>query len=176
VGDSGGSQREKMGPPHPDSGDACPTAVLTFDIEEWFQVENLRPAFPRAGWDGMSGRVAPSTRIVLDFLDSHQLRATFFILGWVAEREPALIKEIARRGHEVACHGHGHVLAPQLTRSEFRADVVKARKALEDATGEAVRGYRAPSFSADREHLTILAECGFRYDSSMHPFALHGRY
>ena len=151
-------------------------AVLTFDIEEWFQVENLRAVFPRASWDDRPRRVADGTRVVLDLLESHDVHATFFVLGWVAEREPALVREIAARGHEVACHGDGHVMPMQLTEREFRDDVTRSRQTLEDVTGAPVVGYRAPSFSISERHLAILAEHGFGYDSSFHPFSLHRRY
>jgi len=104
------------------------------------------------------------------------VRATFFILGWVAERERSLISEIVDRGHEIAAHGYGHVMPMQLTRQEFRDDVLHAREVLEDLTGRPVVGYRAPSFSLNHEHLSVLAECGYRYDSSFHPFTVHDRY
>ena len=152
------------------------SCLLTFDIEEWFQAENLRPVFPRADWDSVPRRVVGATQVVLDLLAEARLRATFFILGWVAEREPALVSQIAAGGHEIAAHGYGHVLPTQLTSLEFRDDVVRTRKILEDLTGKAVVGYRAPSFSINHEHLAILAECGYRYDSSVHPFTLHDRY
>lgn len=152
------------------------SCVLTFDVEDWFQVENLRPMFPRAGWHRIPRRVGDAVTIVLDFLGAHGLRATFFTLGWVAEREPGLVRRIAGEGHEVACHGYGHVLPTQLTVSEFRDDVSRAKRILEDLTGQPVVGYRAPSFSLDHDHLAILGECGFHYDSSVHPFSLHGRY
>ena len=155
---------------------SAPTAVLTFDVEDWFQVENLRPLYPPAAWDAMPRRVAGATRTVLDLLAARGLPATFFVLGWVAEREPALVREIAAAGHEVACHGHGHVLPTRLTPIEFRDDVLRARKVLEDLVGAPVAGYRAPSFSLTDAQLGILAECGFRYDSSWHPAGLHDRY
>ncbi|HLQ22511.1 MAG TPA: XrtA system polysaccharide deacetylase [Gemmatimonadales bacterium] len=150
--------------------------VLTFDIEEWFQVENLRAVFPRASWEDRPRRVVQSTRAVLDLLESHGVRATFFVLGWVAERNPGLVRDIVAGRHEVACHGYGHVLPMQLTEREFRDDVTRGRQALEDITGAPVVGYRAPSFSISERHLAILAEYGFRYDSSFHPFSLHRRY
>lgn len=153
-----------------------PACLLTFDVEEWFQTENLRTVFPRAHWERAPQRAGGGTRVVIDLLAEHRVRATFFILGWVAEREPALVREIVDHGHEVAAHGHGHVLPMQLTRMEFRDDVLRARKVLEDITGKPVVGYRAPSFNLDHGHLEILAECGFRYDSSLHPFTLHDRY
>src|SRR5712692_9375480 len=109
--------------------------VLTFDIEEWFQVENLRAVFPRASWEDRPRRVVQSTRAVLDLLESHGVRATFFVLGWVAERNPGLVRDIVAGRHEVACHGYGHVLPMQLTEREFRDDVTRGRQALEDITG-----------------------------------------
>jgi polysaccharide deacetylase family protein (PEP-CTERM system associated) len=150
--------------------------LLTFDIEDWFQVENLRPLFPPASWEAMPRRVAGSTRKVLDVLDEFQVRSTFFVLGWVADREPGLVREIARRGHEVACHGYGHVLPLRLSVDEFRSDIVRAKERLEQVTGSSVRGYRAPSFSIDRTRLRVVSECGFAYDSSHHPFGFHDRY
>jgi len=152
------------------------SCLLTFDIEEWFQAENLRPVFPRAVWDSVPRRVVGATQVVLDLLAEARLRATFFILGWVAEREPALVSQIAAAGHEIAAHGYGHVLPTQLTSLEFRDDIVRTRKILEDLAGKEVVGYRAPSFSINHEHLAILAESGYRYDSSFHPFTLHDRY
>lgn len=150
--------------------------LLTFDVEDWFQVENLRPIFPPASWDAIPRRVAASTRVVLGLLAEHEIRATFFVLGWVAEREPDLVREIADRGHEIACHGDGHVLPMTMTPTEFRHDVLRARTVLADLTGQEVVGYRAPSFSIDAERLAILERSGFRYDSSHHPFGLHDRY
>jgi len=150
--------------------------LLTFDIEDWFQVENLRPLFPPESWETIPRRVVSATRRVLRLLAEHEIHSTFFVLGWVAEREPALVREIAEGGHEIASHGHGHVMPMQLTLAEFRDDVVRARKVLEDVSGCPVVGYRAPSFSIDRKRLTILEDCGFRYDSSHHPFSLHERY
>jgi polysaccharide deacetylase family protein (PEP-CTERM system associated) len=151
-------------------------ALLTFDIEDWFQVENLRPLFPLASWEALPRRVADATRRVLRLLAEHKIRSTFFVLGWVAEREPELVHEIAAGGHEIACHGYGHVMPMQLTPQQFRDDVVRAKTILEEIGGQAVVGYRAPSFSLDRERLAILEDCGFCYDSSHHPFALHDRY
>jgi polysaccharide deacetylase family protein (PEP-CTERM system associated) len=152
------------------------SCLLTFDIEEWFQVENLRQIFPRGHWDSIPRRVVGATRAVLELLAEHRRQATFFILGWVAEREPALVREIAGHGHEIAAHGYSHALPTQLTSAEFRDDVLRARKILEDIAGQPVVGYRAPSFSLNHDHLAILAECGFLYDSSYHPFTLHDRY
>ena len=161
---------------HGPASNASMSAVLTFDIEEWFQVENLRSVFPPAHWDRIPRRVVGATRAVIELLAERQRHATFFILGWVAEREPALVREIVAHGHEIAAHGHGHVLPTQLTSAAFRDDVLRTRKILEDVAGAPVVGYRAPSFSLTRDHLAILGDCGFRYDSSFHPFTLHDRY
>jgi len=150
--------------------------LLTFDIEDWFQVENLRPLFPPERWEAIPRRVGEATRRVLKLLAEQRIRSTFFVLGWVAEREPELVREIADGGHEIACHGYGHVLPMKLTPTQFRDDVLRAKKILEAIAGQEVVGYRAPSFSIDRERLEILAGCGFRYDSSHHPFGLHDRY
>jgi polysaccharide deacetylase family protein (PEP-CTERM system associated) len=153
-----------------------PACVLTFDVEEWFQVENLRGAFPRAHWELLPRRTLQTMHGLLDLLAVHDIRATFFVLGWLAEREPGLVREIVAGGHELACHGYGHVMPMQLTRTEFRDDLLLGRQVLEQIGGTAVSGYRAPSFSLDEGHLRMLAEHGFRYDSSFHPFSLHGRY
>src|SRR5207247_10952247 len=106
----------------------------------------------------------------------HRRPLRFSGSGGGAERGPARVSEITARGHEIAAHGYGHVLPMQLTSLEFRDDVLRARKVLEDLSGEPVVGYRAPSFSLKHDHLAILAECGYRYDSSFHPFTLHDRY
>lgn len=150
--------------------------LLTFDVEDWFQTENLRGIFPPDRWGTIPRRVAESTRVILRFLGESEIRATFFILGWVAEREPGLIAEIVESGHEVACHGYGHVLPMNLTLDQFRDDVLRARGVLSEISGQEVIGYRAPSFNIDRERLAILWQCGFRYDCSHHPFALQNRY
>ena len=164
------------GDPPVTTRDAMIPCLMTFDVEDWFQVENLRPLFPPASWEALPRRVAGSTRVILSLLAECGIHSTFFILGWVAEREPELVREIARAGHEIACHGYSHVLPMQLTAAQFKDDVLRARKVLEDVSGQDVIGYRAPSFSLDHERLAILARCGFRYDSSHHPVRLHDRY
>ncbi len=150
--------------------------MLTFDVEDWFQVENLRPLFPPSSWAEQEWRVANSTRTILDLLDVHGVRSTFFILGCVADREPDLVREIARRGHEVACHGQSHVRPLTLSAAELREDLRRAKGTLEDLAGAEVNGYRAPSFSLDQERLEIVFDEGFLFDSSYHPFSLHDRY
>jgi polysaccharide deacetylase family protein (PEP-CTERM system associated) len=150
--------------------------ALSIDLEEYFQVSNFERCVHRSRWEALPSRVRDSTRRLLDAAEATGNRATFFVLGWVAERHPDLVREIAARGHEIACHGYGHVLPMQLTPAEFRDDVLRARAILQDVSGQEVVGYRAPSFSLDRERLAILGACGFRYDSSHHPFHLHDRY
>lgn len=143
--------------------------ALSVDVEEWFQVEALKPFVARDRWATLPSRVELGVRRLLDLLDEHATRATFFALGWVAERHPRLIAEIAERGHEIGCHGYDHELVTGLTPAAFREDVRRARGILEDASGAAVEGYRAPTWSIRAETLwalPILAEAGFRYDSS----------
>jgi polysaccharide deacetylase family protein (PEP-CTERM system associated) len=152
------------------------SAAMSVDVEDWFQVENLRPAISRASWDGREARVERNTMRILELLDERGLRATFFILGWVAERHPGLIRRIAAEGHEIASHGYGHDLVYTLSQAEFREDVGRCKAMLEDLTGQQVRGYRAPCFSITDWAVTILQELGFQYDSSVFPTVAHDRY
>jgi polysaccharide deacetylase family protein (PEP-CTERM system associated) len=155
-----------------------PFNALTVDLEEYFQVSNFDKLIDRADWESLPSRVGDSTARLLDLFDSTESRATFFVLGWIAERHPALVREIAARGHEIACHGYGHELVYDLGRDRFREDIKRARAAIEDATGIAVRGYRAPSYSiteASLWALQILVEEGFSFDSSIFPIK-HPRY
>jgi polysaccharide deacetylase family protein (PEP-CTERM system associated) len=152
--------------------------ALTVDVEEYFQVSNFARRIERSRWDGIPSRVEGATRRLLDAFEARGQRATFFVLGWVAERRPGLVREIARRGHEVACHGYGHELVYEIGPERFRADLRRARAAIEDAAGHSPRGYRAPSYSVTRDSLwalEILAEEGFGYDSSIFPIH-HPRY
>src|SRR3954447_25268637 len=153
-----------------------PSAAMSIDVEDWFQVENLKPVVPRASWDGQESRVVRNTNRILELLEERGARATFFVLGWVAERHPELIRRIAAAGHEIASHGYGHDLLYTLTPAEFRADVDRGKKLLEDLTGQRVTGYRAPSFSITDWAATILQELGFEYDSSVFPTFAHDRY
>jgi len=152
------------------------TCVLTFDIEDWFQVENLRGAIPRGSWDSQQLRVLDSTEKILTILDEFNIKATFFILGWIAERMPRLVRRISDVGHEIASHGYNHELIPRLTLTEFRKDIVRAKSLLEDITGRQVIGYRAPAFSITDSALDVLVEMGFIYDSSLYPVVVHDRY
>lgn len=152
--------------------------MLTVDLEEYFQVSNLTGVVRRDAWESMPSRVEESTRRLLDLFDRKASRATFFVLGWVAERHAKLVREIADRGHEVACHGYAHDLVYDLGPRRFREDLRRAKRAVEDATGLGMRGYRAPSYSitdASLWALRILAEEGFRFDSSIFPIR-HHRY
>jgi polysaccharide deacetylase family protein (PEP-CTERM system associated) len=152
--------------------------ALTFDVEEYFHAEAFAGVLRPEEWPSLPSRVAASTERLLDLLDRSGTRATFFVLGWVAERQPALVREIHGLGHEVACHGHAHRMIQHLSREEFARDVSRAKTALEDLTGAPVIGYRAPTFSVMREtlwSLDVLAETGFLYDSSIFPIR-HDRY
>ncbi|MCE9637868.1 MAG: DUF3473 domain-containing protein [Planctomycetes bacterium] len=152
--------------------------LLTIDVEEYFQVEGFADVVARDTWDRRESRVAPPTRRILDLLDAARQKATFFVLGWTAERHPALVREIVARGHEVASHGYSHQMADQQGARDFRRDVRKGKKLLEDLIGASVSGYRAPSFSfTDRTPWAheVLLEEGFVYSSSVFPVR-HDRY
>lgn len=150
---------------------------FTVDVEEYFQVLALEPYVPRSRWDSIARRVQLGVHLLLDLLAKHDARATFFTLGWVAEREPGLVREIAERGHEVASHGSDHRRVTTITRDEFRESVRGSKRTLEDITGRPVFGYRAPSFSIPRGTewaLEILLEENYRYDSSLFPVRRKG--
>lgn len=152
--------------------------ALTFDVEEYFHVENLRDMAPRELWDIFERRVERNVDRILALLADRGVRATFFVLGWVAEREPAVVRRIAAAGHEIGSHGYGHELIYKLGPRRFREDVRRARAATEDLTGEPVVGYRAPTWSVTKESLwalDILRDEGFVYDSSVFP-VVHDRY
>lgn len=204
-----------------------PVILLTFDVEDWFQVENLRECFPYSSWPSCELRVERNTYRLLDLLDSMELKhtededknissssespdlypptsdlqpptnglkpqakrsssetalqpqtpkATFFVLGWIAERLPNLVREIHARGHEVASHGYGHRLCSECSLEDLRSDLLDSKKLLEDILGNAVFGYRAPNFSVNDDILRLIEECGYRYDSSYNSFAMNKRY
>ncbi|BHH86300.1 XrtA system polysaccharide deacetylase [Desulforhopalus sp. 52FAK] len=152
--------------------------LLTFDVEDWFQVENFKEYIPFSSWPSLEQRVNSNTFTLLDLLDDAptKVEATFFILGWVAERHPDLVSEITKRGHEVASHGYNHKLCYQQTADELYSDLDRSKKLLEDITGQEVLGYRAPSFSITDEALTIVQKVGYTYDSSYNSYDKHGRY
>lgn len=146
--------------------------AMTVDVEDWFQVQAFAATIDRADWDGLERRVEANTDRILELFARHGVSATFFTLGWVAERHPALIRRIVAGGHELASHGHGHALVDQIGEAGFRADIRRAKAVLEDAGGVAVRGYRAPTFSIGPRtpwaH-AVLAEEGHSYSSSVFP-------
>ena len=146
--------------------------ALSVDVEDYFHVEAFADRIRPEAWPQFPSRVVQNTHRVLEMFDQAGAHATFFVLGWVAEKEPALVREILAAGHEVACHSHMHRRVFTMTPREFREDLWRARRALEDAGGEKVLGYRAPTFSIRQESLwalEILVEEGFLYDSSVFP-------
>lgn len=146
--------------------------IFTVDVEEYFQVHAFEDVISPQEWDALPSRVQRSTRLLLDLLGEHDVKGTFFVLGWVADRHPDLVREIARRGHEVASHGWWHRLVTEQSPEGFRQDVRSAKRLLEDITGQAVFGYRAPRFSIVEGcewALEVLVEEGYRYDSSISP-------
>jgi polysaccharide deacetylase family protein (PEP-CTERM system associated) len=152
--------------------------ALSVDVEDWFQVGAFERTIAREDWDGLEHRVERNTDAVLALLAEAGVTGTFFTLGWVAERYPALIRRIVEAGHEIASHGYDHARVFTFTPEAWRADIRKARALIEDAAGQAVTGYRAPSFSIDGRtpwaH-PILAEDGYAYSSSVAPVA-HDHY
>jgi polysaccharide deacetylase family protein (PEP-CTERM system associated) len=154
------------------------TNALTIDVEDYFQVSAFAPHIDRADWENRECRVERNVHRILDLLDRHNTKATFFTLGWVAQRYPQLVKEIVKRGHELASHGYGHERASDLTEAAFLEDIRSAKDLLEDLSGLEVRGYRAPSFSIGEGNLwafDCLASTGHRYSSSIYPIA-HDHY
>ena len=152
--------------------------AMTVDVEDYFQVSAFDKVVSREAWPGMESRVVANTGRLLDLFDEFNVRSTFFVLGWVAERHPALVRAIVSRGHELASHGYAHRLVYSQTPDEFREDVRRAKRLLEDAGGVAVHGYRAPSFSVTSRSLwalDVLLEEQYRYDASIFPIR-HDRY
>ncbi|NNL85244.1 MAG: DUF3473 domain-containing protein [Myxococcales bacterium] len=153
-------------------------SALSVDLEEYFQVSNFDHLISRTDWDSLPSRVEGATLRLLDTFEEHDQRATFFCLGWVAERHPGLLRTIADRGHELACHGYQHELLYNLGPEKFVDDLRRSRDAIQQAGGVAVEGYRAPSYSITERSLWalhVLADEGFRYDSSIFPIR-HHRY
>ena len=150
--------------------------LITVDLEDWFQVENFKSYINRNEWDSYEKRYERSTFLILDLFDRYNVKATFFILGWNAEKSPHLIREISRRGHEIASHGYHHDLCGSLDEDALYIDLKKSKDVLEDISGVEVRGYRAPSFSVDDRVLKILKRLGYVYDSSFNSLGLNSRY
>ena len=154
------------------------TNALTIDVEDYFQVSAMAPYIPRGEWDSRECRVERNVDLLLAMLARHGVQATFFTLGWVAERYPQLVRRIVDQGHELASHGYGHQRASDLDHAAFREDIVRAKRLLEDIGGVAVQGYRAPSFSIGSGNLWAfdsLQEAGYRYSSSIYPIQ-HDHY
>jgi polysaccharide deactylase family protein, PEP-CTERM locus subfamily len=157
----------------PDGARAC---FMTVDVEDWFHSYNYGQLVAKEHWPDYESRVEHNTSRVLDILARRSIRGTFFVLGWVAERRPHLVRRIADAGHEVASHGYWHEPVYSLTPDQFRDDVERSKMVLEDIAGRPVRGYRAPCFSITNWALPILRDVGFTYDSSFFPTTAHDRY
>lgn len=172
-----------MPPPTPP-----PAFLITIDVEDWFQVENFKSKVPFQSWHSRQLRVEKNVHRLLDLLDTangqrptdngrqRKLQATFFVLGWIADRLPSLVREINARGHEVASHGYNHELCTTPSRDDLRHDLIRSKKLLEDILDASVTGYRAPSFSVTDDILKLIKDCGYRYDSSYNSFRLNSRY
>lgn len=156
--------------------DLPPHAAMSIDVEDWFQVQNLAGAIPRDSWETRERRVVRNTDRMLEMMAAAGARSTCFVLGWVAERHPDLVRRIAAAGHEVASHGYGHELIYEIGPERFREDIRRAKGILEGITGTRVLGYRAPNFSITDWALDLLAEEGHAYDSSSFPVVAHDRY
>ena len=181
------------------------TILLTIDVEDWFQVENFKHCIPFSSWPNCELRVEKNTHRLLDLLDcfgsarkpeaegekakgksnglrttdhgqGEKPRVTFFVLGWIAQRLPHLVREINARGHEVASHGYCHDLCDHQSPAALKKDLTDSKRLLEDIIGAPVYGYRAPSFSINHDILKIIEESAYVYDSSYNSFAMHGRY
>lgn len=159
-----------------------PTAVtrnaFTIDVEDYFQVSAFAPHIPRSEWPIRECRIERNVDCILSMLDEHSTKATFFTLGWIAERYPEIVRNIIRNGHELASHGYGHERASEQTPESFFADINVAKLILEDISGAEVKGYRAPSFSIGEKNLwafECLERAGYRYSSSIYPIR-HDHY
>jgi len=152
--------------------------AFSIDVEDYFQVSAFEPHIDRAEWENLECRVHGNMDRILDLLEQHDAKGTFFFLGWIAERYPDLLKRVANLGHEIASHGYEHIRVCNQTREQFRQDVIRTKNLLEDISGSAIDGYRAASFSIDADNdwaRDILAETGHRYSSSIYPIR-HDRY
>ncbi|MBN1128978.1 MAG: DUF3473 domain-containing protein [Chitinispirillaceae bacterium] len=153
--------------------------ALSIDLEDWFCVHNFAEVIPFSEWGVKEFRVRKNTETLLKLLDKHGVKATFFVLGWIAEKAPDLVKEIAAAGHEIASHGYGHLLAKTLTPATFEKDLSASLEVIARCVPNKVIGFRAPSFSLDRTTLwvfDVLVKYGIRYDSSIFPISFHPDY
>ena len=152
--------------------------AMTIDVEDYFQVSAFDDVVKREEWDARPSRVVSNTKRLLQIFDEYSVKSTFFVLGWVADRFPGLVRDIAAAGHELASHGYGHRIVYSQTPDEFREDVRRAKGTIENVSGQVVGGYRAPSFSITKNSLwalDVLVEEGYRYDASIFPIR-HDRY
>ena len=165
----------------PSTGDLMSNQIvngMSVDVEDYFHVSAFSNTVDRRRWDRLESRVRQNTERLLALFERADMRATFFVLGWVADRHPELVRQIAAAGHEIASHGYGHKLVYEQTPEEFREDIRRARYAIEATTGVPVLGYRAPSYSIttqSRWALDVLVEEGYQYDASIYPIR-HDRY
>ena len=146
--------------------------ALSIDVEDYFQVSAFEPYISRLIWDNLQHRVENNTHKILDMLDDKQVKATFFTLGWIAERYPGIVNRIILDGHELACHGYEHIRVTEQTMRQFRSDAYKAKNILEQLSGREIKGYRAASYSIGANNLwalNVLQELGFKYSSSIYP-------
>jgi polysaccharide deacetylase family protein (PEP-CTERM system associated) len=151
---------------------------MSFDVEDYFQVQAFADVCDRARWDGYESRVERNTNLILDLLAERSTHATFFTLGWVAERYPSIVRRVVAEGHELASHGYAHHRVDQQTPDQFRADIRQTKKILENATGTLIKGYRAATFSVGPTTpwaFQVLEEEGYDYSSSVYPVA-HDNY
>ena len=154
------------------------TILLTFDVEDWFQVENFKEYIPFSSWNDYELRVEKNIHLILDLLDSFsfQPKATFFVLGWIAKKLPGMVKEIHTRGHELASHGNLHHLCTNQSLTAAKQDLKDGKALLEDIINHEIFGYRAPSFAINNDILKMIQDTGHVYDSSYNSFSMHKRY
>ncbi len=150
--------------------------LASFDIEDWFHAENVKPSLPTSDWNRLESRVERNTHELLDILARAEVKSTFFVLGWIARRYPGLVRRMVTEGHEVASHTDVHHQLYRLSRDELVGDLARARDTLEQLTGVRVLGVRAPAFTITDQVLDCLAEARYWYDSSFYAFQLHDRY
>ncbi len=152
--------------------------LLTIDVEDWFQVENFKEYIKFSTWNSFELRVEKNTRKILDLLDAYSFKpkATFFVLGWIAQKLPGLVREIAQRGHEIASHGFDHHLCQNLSSQDLIKDLRKSKDLLEKTINKEIHGFRAPSFAINDSILSSIKAAGYVYDSSFNSFSGHGRY
>lgn len=150
--------------------------LFTVDVEDWFQVENFKNYINFSQWESRDRRFERNTRTLLDIFEKYNIRATFFVLAWNAERAPELVKEIQAKGHEIASHGYKHELCSNMSEEELREDLLKSKTILEDITGIQIQGYRAPGFSINDKTVNLLKEIGYKYDSSYNGLGFNKRH